>query len=1812
MKFKLIIFFLIILVSNSIQSQSNYWTKYNESLSKQALNKNSVKDNKYVIFELDELAFKNSVKTGSTSHVVYFPNLEGELMAFQVQEKSNMAPSLAAKYASIKSYRGCAASDKSLNISFTISTSGLSALMMSHNNQPAVSVTKLSANKYLIYLQKEGENKKDDFNCTSALSNLNKSISAKKSNTKTAKNNAQGLRTLRIAVVAPGEYTELVGGTVETALAAINNTINSANSVFEEDLGIVLQLIAENDQLIFTDKTTDPYDIEANGVSTQSSYLNIKTQEVIDAIIPFADYDLGHLFIARDEGANGAYGIGNAFGIGNVGTPEKGSAWNYWSQPDVASNVGFLKLFLHEAGHQLGATHTFSFQPDYTFSQVEPFVGRTIMSYGPDYFYYHYYSINQIVNHFYLNPFDVSLGTVVSYANQISLTDLTTAFYVPKGTAFYLEAPETGSDPSYKYNWEGLNYGLTQNLWNPELLSGPLFSSTSPSNNRTRYFPSLQTILDGELTNDFNSYIDYNSNANTLGFYETLPTIARTLNFGLTVRDPSFTKGVYLDSTSVVVVKNTQPFKITSSLAAQNFTAGETTTLTWEAGNTNEAPINADLVNIFLSTDGGFTFPITLAKNVANDGIEQLHFPNVSSTNARIKIQPVNKIFFAINQGSFNIISSDMVLFFENLNLEVVNCSGTTQSFSTKFQYQATNGFSETSALSITGLPAGLTATLSQNTVSVSGTEISIDFQSENSLAPGSYTVNILATAPSKTISTSVKVIVVNASDVATVLSSPTISSVNVLLNTELKWEINNNATKYRVQVSKDASFTSPLIDVFVYNTNYKLSNLDSNTTYYWRIAGVNDCLENAFSAPFSFTTLQAFNQEFSIISHIKNIEIPSGPLSFIINIKDDVPLLDLNVLTSFTGTNKGIFTLNLEGPDGTVINLSNALTSDDSTERLNAEADDQADDAELASSFVITNSYIPVEPLSVFNGKSIKGDWILTILNRTNEGIYLDDVTLKIKASDNYYVPLAISETKNVFGIEARPIALKATNQNGDALSGYNVTITRLPEHGNLLNSTNNSLLTLNEVVNSNVLIYQSTESDTFLGVDYFYFSVNDDTNDSRPAIIILNNIGTYKTPKPLPSYTATPVNTPLELTLDIIDFYLSDIATISLSSPSNGTASYVNEKVIYTPNQGYIGLDTFSYTVDDGQTETTSSIEIKVFTSFKTDTKPSFMLEGAMFGHPVSVSIAISADGNIVAASSAADPSINSLVFEGHVVAYMRDSQTGVYEQLGNQIFGDNVLDQFGGAIALSDNGRILAAATTKVNGFSFGNTDYIKIYQFNEISKIWEQIGQTFTYEGGGSVFDLKLDLNADGSILAIRNPRIGFTDFGQGTVEVYQFDQNNNQWNLLGDKFEGKTRFGFLGTAISLNAVGDVIAISEPSTPDSYKIAGNVKIFKFNGISWVQKGKSIFKDASDSFGTSISINNAGNVIVIGADSKSEQGAQRGIAGYVSVYIFDQIKNDWELKGQTLDGRLESAFANLMFGHSVSIDGSGDIISVGAPTFDSDLSNTLEAFALVYQYNKQTNMWSKINLTSNNGQLSSERYSKSGSNVALSKDGTVLWNGFKPNADKRESAVIAYKLIIDNAAEIQDINFAPKPEDQFIRSAKQLISKDVHLFAMDIERAELTYFISKAPSNGSLKTQNGKEIIIGEVIPDFGGGAIFYTSFAGATSDYFEFKVFDGEKYGLGLVWIDPISVNTLGVLDYGIDNIKIYPNPFKDFFIMNSIIPSKLEIYDISGKIILKKQLVSGDNKIEIKNLQSGIYILKLNTDKGSSTFKVVKE
>jgi len=58
-----------------------------------------------------------------------------------------------------------------------------------------------------------------------------------------------------------------------------------------------------------------------------------------------------------------------------------------------------------------------------------------------------------------------------------------------------------------------------------------------------------------------------------------------------------------------------------------------------------------------------------------------------------------------------------------------------------------------------------------------------------------------------------------------------------------------------------------------------------------------------------------------------------------------------------------------------------------------------------------------------------------------------------------------------------------------------------------------------------------------------------------------------------------------------------------------------------------------------------------------------------------------------------------------------------------------------------------------------------------------------------------------------------------------------------------------------------------------------------------------------------------------------------------------------------------------------------------------------------------------------------------------------------------------------------------------------------------------------------------------------------------------------------------------------------NINSYPNPFKEFYIINSIYPINLEVFDMTSKRILNLNLSEGKNKIDTSKLVRGLYIFK---------------
>ncbi len=72
-------------------------------------------------------------------------------------------------------------------------------------------------------------------------------------------------------------------------------------------------------------------------------------------------------------------------------------------------------------------------------------------------------------------------------------------------------------------------------------------------------------------------------------------------------------------------------------------------------------------------------------------------------------------------------------------------------------------------------------------------------------------------------------------------------------------------------------------------------------------------------------------------------------------------------------------------------------------------------------------------------------------------------------------------------------------------------------------------------------------------------------------------------------------------------------------------------------------------------------------------------------------------------------------------------------------------------------------------------------------------------------------------------------------------------------------------------------------------------------------------------------------------------------------------------------------------------------------------------------------------------------------------------------------------------------------------------------------------------------------------------------------------------------------------------------KIYPNPASNNLnIECEERISNLELYDALGKMLISKENVLDNTFIDVSNFNSGIYILKIRTDKGSGEYKVIIE
>ncbi|MEO6669874.1 MAG: reprolysin-like metallopeptidase [Ferruginibacter sp.] len=762
MKKTLLLTFLLAMFTTLGFSQSDrFWSGNKESISSIPAYKATKRlsfPSEFKLFNLNLAVLKQELFTvvGNASRhstVISLPNSTGGIEQFEVFEASNFEPALQAEYPQIRAFSGRGVTNPSSTLKLSISPQGISTMIFRSGSENEF-IEPYSQDRTVYAVFKSHRNPGQlPWTCSTEDKQLASDIHAKVGNSNFTNSSAGQLKTMRLAQSCNGEYANYFGAFDASQIAlvygGINATMSRCNGVYEKDLGIHLNIIATNDAVIFFNPATDPY--------TTLGAWNGQLQTTLTSLIGEANYDIGHMF-----GASG--GGGNAGCIGCVCVNnQKGSGITSPADAIPEGDNFDIDYVVHEVGHQMGGNHTFSMSNEGSGVNKEVGSGITIMGYAGitnqdvaphsiDIF--HEASIQQIQTNMATKTCPVT--TDITAVNATPVVAPVANYIIPKSTPFALTGSATDANAGdvLTYCWEqndNASGAQTNNnsVASPTKVGGPNWLSFSPTTSPTRICPVLPTILAGLfVTNPL-------PGGDAIAKIEALSSVARTLNFRLTVRDNavySSTAPLSVGQTAftdmlVTVDATSGPFKVTQPNTNLSWDAGSTQTITWDVANSTAAPVSCSDVKISLSIDGGYTWPYVLSATTANDGTESVTIPAgvPANTTARVKVESIGNIFFDIDDANFTITAAATGFSFNNVAPATVACGGAASSTAT-LTSNSTGGFVTPIDLIASGNPAGTTVTFSSNPLTP-GNSTDVTLTGVNTLAPGTYNVTVTGTA---------------------------------------------------------------------------------------------------------------------------------------------------------------------------------------------------------------------------------------------------------------------------------------------------------------------------------------------------------------------------------------------------------------------------------------------------------------------------------------------------------------------------------------------------------------------------------------------------------------------------------------------------------------------------------------------------------------------------------------------------------------------------------------------------------------------------------------------------------------------------------------------------------------------------------------------------------------------------------------------------------------------------------------------------------------------------------------------------------
>ncbi|MCF8239183.1 MAG: T9SS type A sorting domain-containing protein [Saprospiraceae bacterium] len=261
----------------------------------------------------------------------------------------------------------------------------------------------------------------------------------------------------------------------------------------------------------------------------------------------------------------------------------------------------------------------------------------------------------------------------------------------------------------------------------------------------------------------------------------------------------------------------------------------------------------------------------------------------------------------------------------------------------------------------------------------------------------------------------------------------------------------------------------------------------------------------------------------------------------------------------------------------------------------------------------------------------------------------------------------------------------------------------------------------------------------------------------------------------------------------------------------------------------------------------------------------------------------------------------------------------QGETWVQKGMDIEGEAEQDWFGYSVSMPDaNAIAIGAIQNDGNGTNAG---HVRIYTWNGVS--WHQKGSDINGEVAVDESGWSVSM-PDANTVAIGAPQNDGNGTDAGHVRIYIW--NGFSWIQRGVDLEGESSNRKFGHAVSMP---DNRTIAIGAYLNAGNGSGHVQVYTWDGLAWIQKGSDITGEAkSDYFGWSVNMPDT-NTVAIGAHRNDGNGQD---AGHVRIYAWNG--NSWAQKGQDIDGEAALDWS----GYSVSMSDANNV-AIGAPKNNLD---------------------------------------------------------------------------------------------------------------------------------------------------------------------------------------------------------------------------------------------------------------------------------